>query len=459
MSDLFHGEKNGQRIGRKSNIVVMHVEKRNKKILWFRNNLRTHDASYWKDITPNDEVVAVYCIEPNWLQPTSYGWKKMEVFRAKFLLETLHVLQQNLSKFGIQLYIFQKTASEAFRDIYNEFPFDTIISQNEWTSEERAIENEIKATFPNVNWNTFYDQFLIHPEDLPFSIQDLPNVFTAYRKKVEQSWNVKNCIELPNEKFISPVLSFSTEIPTLEELGYESISIDHRSAFPFQGGENSALKHLKNYIWEFQQIKTYKETRNELVGVNYSTKFSAWLANGSLSPRIIYQEIRKFEEEVIANESTYWVLFELLWRDFFKCVSLKFGDVLFYQSGILDRKYHWKQNPTIIQNWIDGKTEYDFVNANMLELKLTGWMSNRGRQNVASYFAKEKEQDWRIGASYFEAMLIDYDVHSNYGNWNYLAGVGNDPRDRKFNIDLQAKNYDSFHVFRNLWLTKNKVEV
>lgn len=459
MSNFFHGEKNGRRIGRKSNIVAMHVEKGNKKILWFRNNLRTHDASYWKHIAPNDEVIAVYCIEPNWLQPTLYGWKKMEVFRAKFLLETLQVLQQNLSKFGIQLYVFKKTASEAFQDIYNEFPFDTIISENEWTSEERAIENEIKATFPNVNWNTFYDQFLIHPEDLPFSIQDLPNVFTTYRKKVEQNWDVKNCIEHPNEKFVSPALSFSTEIPTLEDLDYASISIDHRSAFPFQGGENSALKHLKNYIWEFQQIKTYKETRNELVGVNYSTKFSAWLANGSLSPRIIYQEARKFEQEVIANESTYWVLFELLWRDFFKCVSLKFGDTLFYQSGILDRKYHWKQNPTIIQNWIEGKTEYDFINANMLELKLTGWMSNRGRQNVASYFAKEKEQDWRIGASYFEAMLIDYDVHSNYGNWNYLAGVGNDPRDRKFNIDLQAKNYDSFHVFRNLWLTKNKVEV
>lgn len=437
----------------------MHVEKGNKKILWFRNNLRTHDASYWKCLSPNDEVIALYCIEPNWFEVTNHGWKKMEVFRAKFLLESLQVLQQNLSKFGIQLFVFQKSASEAFQDIYSEFPFDTIISQNEWTSEEHSIENAINATFPNVKWNTFYDQFLIHPEDLPFSIQDLPNVFTAYRKKVEQNWDVKNCVELPKEKFTIVDLSFSKEIPTLEDLGYESISIDNRSAFPFHGGENAALKHLKEYIWDYQQIKTYKDTRNELVGVNYSTKFSAWLANGSLSPRKIYHEVRKFENEILENDSTYWVLFELLWRDFFKCVSLKFGDELFYQSGILNRKYHWKQNPSVIQNWIDGKTEYDFVNANMLELKLTGWMSNRGRQNVASYFAKEKEQDWRIGASYFEAFLIDYDVHSNYGNWNYLAGVGNDPRDRKFNIDLQAKNYDSFHVFRNLWLTKNKVEV
>lgn len=89
----------------------------------------------------------------------------------------------------------------------------------------------------------------------------------------------------------------------------------------------------------------------------------------------------------------------------------------------------------------------------MIELRKTGWMSNRGRQNVASYLAKETETDWRIGASYFEAMLIDYDVHSNYGNWNYLAGVGNDPRDRKFNIALQTQNYDPHKVFRNLWLT------
>ena len=90
----------------------------------------------------------------------------------------------------------------------------------------------------------------------------------------------------------------------------------------------------------------------------------------------------------------------------------------------------------------------------MIELKETGWMSNRGRQNVASYFAKELLLDWRIGAAYFESLLLDYDVHSNYGNWMYVAGVGNDPRDRKFNTQLQAERYDSNHKFRNLWLEK-----
>ena len=101
------------------------------------------------------------------------------------------------------------------------------------------------------------------------------------------------------------------------------------------------------------------------------------------------------------------------------------------------------------------KTADDFVNANMIELKKTGWMSNRGRQNVASYFSKNLKQDWRIGAAYFESMLLDYDVHSNYGNWMYVSGVGNDPRDRIFNLERQAQMYDANKQFRNHWL-KNR---
>jgi deoxyribodipyrimidine photo-lyase len=148
------------------------------------------------------------------------------------------------------------------------------------------------------------------------------------------------------------------------------------------------------------------------------------------------------------------VIFELIWRDYFKYISLKYDSKIFKIGGILDKDYHWNTDTKIIQTWIDGKTKDDFVNANMIELKKTGWMSNRGRQNVASYFAKELLLDWRIGAAYFESLLLDYDVHSNYGNWMYVAGVGNDSRDRKFNTQLQASRYDSNHTFRNMWLEK-----
>ncbi|WP_241773483.1 FAD-binding domain-containing protein [Chryseobacterium sp. Leaf394] len=189
-----------------------------------------------------------------------------------------------------------------------------------------------------------------------------------------------------------------------------------------------------------------------MTGSDYSSKFSAWLANGSLSPVSVFYEIKKYEAIFGSNESTYWLVFELLWRDFFKYTSMQFRNKIFQQDGIGENEYDFESDQYLINNWINGKTDSDFINANMKEIKNTGWMSNRGRQNAASYFCKILKQDWRTGAAYFEEMLIDYDVHSNYGNWMYLAGVGNDPRSRTFNAEKQAEQYDPDQKFRKLWL-------
>ncbi len=167
---------------------------------------------------------------------------------------------------------------------------------------------------------------------------------------------------------------------------------------------------------------------------------------------MIYWEVKKYENQIIKNQSTYWMIFELIWRDYFKYISMKYRDKIFSLEGILEKKYNWDNSKTKVYEWINGKTNEPFVNSNMLEIKNTGWMSNRGRQNVASYFAKELKLDWRIGAAYFESMLIDYDVHSNYGNWMYVSGVGNDPRDRKFNVKWQSEKYDPNMKYQNLWL-------
>ncbi|MES2578206.1 MAG: DASH family cryptochrome, partial [Bacteroidota bacterium] len=243
-----------------------------------------------------------------------------------------------------------------------------------------------------------------------------------------------------------------TVIPTMETLGFTDFQMDSRTAFPFRGGENEAFQRLEQYFWKTKKLSVYKLTRNGLIGTDFSSKFSPWLANGSISAKTIYWEIVKYEQQIEKNDSTYWLIFELIWRDYFKYVSMKNGDSIFKIGGILDKKYDWKNNQLAIKNWINGTTEEPFVNANMIELQQTGWMSNRGRQNVGSYFAKNLLLDWRIGAAFFEAMLIDYDVHSNYGNWMYVSGVGNDPRDRKFNIKLQAENYDGQSKFQKLWL-------
>lgn len=113
----------------------------------------------------------------------------------------------------------------------------------------------------------------------------------------------------------------------------------------------------------------------------------------------------------------------------------------------------WKQDKAAFEKWCQGKTGVPFVDANMRELLLTGWMSNRGRQNVASFLVKDLKLDWRLGAEWFESLLLDHDVCSNYGNWNYAAGIGNDPRqDRKFNMIKQGLDYDAEGNFVKTWV-------
>jgi deoxyribodipyrimidine photo-lyase len=190
-----------------------------------------------------------------------------------------------------------------------------------------------------------------------------------------------------------------------------------------------------------------------MLGLDYSSKFSPWLANGCISPRYIYEEVKKYESERVSNESTYWLVFELIWRDYFRFVAMKFGNKIFFKNGITNKETNWKQNRNIFEKWRLGETGVPLIDANMKELLQTGYMSNRGRQNVASFLVKDLQIDWRWGAAWFESQLTDYDVCSNWGNWLYVAGVGNDPREnRYFNILKQASNYDSKGEYVKHWL-------
>lgn len=197
-----------------------------------------------------------------------------------------------------------------------------------------------------------------------------------------------------------------------------------------------------------------------MIGADYSSKFSPWLALGCLSPRYIYQQVKVYEAEYGSNDSTYWLIFELIWRDYFRFVMKKHGRKVFFLDGFNGAIASGRErNTELLQRWINGETGDAFVDANMRELKYTGFMSNRGRQNVASYLIDQMQIDWRLGASYFEEQLIDYDVASNWGNWSYIAGVGNDPRGKRvFNTEKQAKDYDPEGDYRTLWLGSVKIK-
>ena len=423
-------------------------------LVWYRNDLRIKDhMGLTKAIDSKRQVVAYYNFNPELFKISNWGFKRTDRFRTKFLIESVIDLQKELNKLNISLIIDNCSDEGNLLEIIKKLNVKEIFIQREWTRDEVNEENKIfDKVNSNIKVNYSFDQFLYHPNDLKKKIDDIPNVFTLFRKKCEKDLKVRNLKDNTCKLETKNRLPNEYKIPSLNDLGFKYFSIDKRSAFPFRGGTKSGIERINNYFWETKKLSFYKNTRNGLIGIDYSSKLSSWLANGSLSPKMIYWEIKKYENQVIKNQSTYWLVFELIWRDYFKYISMKYRDKIFNIKGILNRKYNWNNSKTVVNDWVNGKTKESFVNSNMLELKNTGWMSNRGRQNVASYFAKELKLDWRIGAAYFESMLIDYDVHSNYGNWMYVSGVGNDPRNRKFNVKWQSEKYDPKLKYQNLWL-------
>ena len=422
-------------------------------LVWFRNDLRVDDHNGLKlALNNSNKVVGFYCFNPKVFSENKLGFKKTDVFRTKFLIETVDNLKENLKKNNISLIIKIGDPVEELSNVIIQHNISNIYLQKEWTKEEYDEEALLKSKLTNVLFHSTYDQFLYHPDDV--DNQFISDVFTNFRKSCEKKVDVRNLTFNSSKLNSENLLKENYEVPSLDQLGFDDFILDNRSAFNFSGGSDSAKERLDQYLWKSRKINYYKQTRNGLIGLDYSSKFSPWLANGSISPREIYWEIKEYEKDILKNQSTYWLVFELIWRDYFKYISLKYGNKIFKIGGILEKHYEWSDDVRIFKEWTEGRTVEPFVNANMIELNSTGWMSNRGRQNVASFLAKELKIDWRWGASYFESKLIDYDVHSNYGNWMYVSGVGNDPRDRKFNIKFQAERYDPLNKYQNMWLQK-----
>jgi deoxyribodipyrimidine photo-lyase len=427
-------------------------------VVWFKTDLRLHDnETLVKAIAQGDSIIPVYCFDEAHFNNSEYGFQKTGSFRAQFLLESLIDLDSNLRELGSGLLILKGNPEVEIPKIVSQYKANKVVAKREVAFEERQTESKVQEALFKVKceFQTFSTSTLYHAEDLPFSIKDIPDVFTNFRKKTEKDAVIRPSFESPSS-IKSPIIE-PIKLPTLEELGLTFTKIDSRTAIVFEGGESKAIQRLNHYFFESKCISNYKETRNGLIGADYSSKFSAWLALGCISPRFIYRELQKYETEFGANDSTYWLVFELLWRDYFRFMMKKHQSNFFKHSGIKNNKLKlFSDNVQKLQDWIEGNTGADFVDANMIELKLTGFMSNRGRQNVASYLCNDLKLDWRLGAAYFEEQLIDYDVCSNWGNWAYLASVGNDPRDnRYFNIEKQAQTYDKNKKYRNLWLNSN----
>lgn len=408
-------------------------------LMLFRNDLRLDDnAALSRFASATEQGIMLWC--------PSQSHLRAGAFRRGFLYQALSDLKAKTFAAGGQLLIARRPIQETLPAILKSQKIDRIYINSELTFDEQSDEAWLKTLGPAVD--SSFAHTLIDPRDLYCSISDLPEVFTKFRHAVEKNWRIRPTLSAPRQ--LPAVLSLDEQSLVEFDDDFErQVTHTHPN---LQGGATFGKQRLLSYIWELDRLRTYKETRNGLLEWNDSSKLSPWLAVGCISARCVYEEIKRFEAEVESNESTYWLIFELLWRDYFHFVAGKWGSKFFagmkFKESFLPTT---SASPEVFLCWREGRTGQALVDACMRELAQTGWMSNRGRQIVANYLAKTLQVDWRLGAAYFEQQLIDYDAASNWGNWAYQAGVGQDPRDRVFDPERQAALYDPEGHYQQRW--------
>lgn len=413
---------------------------------WFRHgDLRLHDnpALMHSLKQGGDTILPVFCFDPpcfgNEARMPLTDSLKCGPKRAKFLLESVMDLRQSLQAKGSGLVVTHEAPADFFgrlvQNVKNDAMDVHVCVQEEVLKEEKDAVKSVRAALQkhssNIKVEEIWGSTMYDLPDLPFdaNLQNMPDTFTPFRNKVEKNCKIGNPLPAPKKiplpasdsavyKLVEPLLTGSG--PSLADLGYtpEQVELAHthdpRGVMEFHGGETAALARVKDYIWDQDRLRMYFETRNGMLGADYSTKFSPWLAHGCVSPREIARQCRQYEETRVANKSTYWVVFEMLWRDYCKFFCLKHGNKVFFPSGTIGKHKKWSTFAKNFEAWKKGKTGYPLVDANMRELAATGFMSNRGRQNVASFLAIDLNHDWRMGGDWFESMLLDYDVYSNW---------------------------------------------
>ncbi len=412
-------------------------------IYWFRNDLRLADNPAFTQACLNADYLLPVYVHDTKEQETVYGFERQGPHRKAFLRASLDDLKTRLQAQGSDLLEFSGKSAEVLLRLFKDSAADAIYCEQIEAPEE--IEQVRILQEQGANVDEYWQSSMLDPQHFPFDLEKMPDVFTAFRREVERA----------QLKFAQPI-NAPKKIPSLPAALPQGSILPSRAqsvAHPYLlGGASHAQAHLKQYL-ERRLADSYKETRNQLIGMDYSSKFSAWLSLGCISARDIAAQLNDYENSYGANDGTYWLWFELLWRDYFRFIHFKYGQKLYRASGLTGVPVK-PSYASSFEQWRTGNTGAALVDAGMRELHQSGYLSNRMRQIVASYWIYDMKGDWCAGAAWFESQLIDYDVYSNQGNWLYIAGRGTDPRGgRPFNETKQAQDHDPQEIYRKLWLS------
>ena len=424
-------------------------------IYWFRNDLRIEDnPALTLACQHASSLLPIYIHEDKVDAKTQWEFERVSQHRKRFLQESLQDLKVLIKALGSELFELKGETLKIFEKLRSQFGITRVYcEQIEAPEEIEQIKDLQEAGFEVI---FLWQSSMLDPHDLPFDLKYMPDVYTQFRQQIEKHrLKFTKPVDVIGKMPALPQSVQAEDLADLMEQG--TISSDRKMRASFLGGASKAQSHIQQYF-ERKLVDTYKQTRNGLIGMDYSSKFSPWLAIGCISARSIVEKLLDYECKHGSNEGTYWLWFELLWRDYFRFLHFKYGSKLYRSKGLSNQGSNSFDERKFSQ-WITGNTGEQLIDAAMRELCETGFLSNRMRQIVASYWIYDMGGDWRAGAAWFESQLIDYDVYSNQGNWLYIAGKGTDPRGgRPFNVKKQAKDHDPDGIYQNMWLSEPRID-
>jgi deoxyribodipyrimidine photo-lyase len=396
-------------------------------IFWFRRDLRLHDnVALFNALKSGEKVLPIFIFDTSILDKLP----KNDA-RVSFIIKELISMNEHLKSFDASIDILHGKPIEVFESLIKKYQIASVFTNQDYEPYAIRRDQEILELLKseNINFNSFKDQVIFEKNEITKKDGNPYVVYTPYSKKWIEAYEQINHIHYSSEDLLSQLYTQSkAKELTLEELGFKETNTP-----------------IKNYIFNSRIINEYEETRN-FPALDNTSKLGPHLRFGTVSVR---QMVSRAEEQ---ENKTF--LKELIWREFFMQILWHFPHT---HKDSFKPKYDrivWRNNEDDFKKWCNGTTGYPMVDAGMRQLNNTGFMHNRVRMLVGSFLCKHLLIDWRWGEAYFAEKLNDYEMSSNVGNWQWVAGTGVDasPYFRIFNPTSQIKKFDKDFSYIRKWV-------
>ncbi|MFN3556391.1 MAG: cryptochrome/photolyase family protein [Bacteroidales bacterium] len=395
-------------------------------IFWFRRDLRLHDnKGLWQALSGALPVVPLFIFDTE-----ITGKLPAHDPRVEFIYNTLAQMQQKLQKHKKTIWIFKGKPEEVFSKLLTNLNIKAVYTNKDHEPYGIARDNRIGDLLAqqSIPLHTSLDHLLFDKDEIAKSDGTPYNVFTPYARRCREVLSQDHLKGYPSQKFLCKFIDQEApRFPAMEELGFQPSAI----AIP-------PLQIVEDILTHYHKLRDYPAR-------NGTSKLGIHLRFGTVS-------IRALAAEALRLNETY--LNELLWREFYAMILWHYPHVVNRSFKPAYDQVQWINNEQHFQRWKEGSTGYPMVDAGMRELAATGYMHNRVRMIAASFLTKHLLIDWRWGEAWFAEKLLDFELSSNNGSWQWSAGSGCDaaPYFRIFNPTEQQKKFDPKGLYVSQWI-------